>query len=170
MTDDTTNARSGNEVAAVWVDITALKQWNRNPRQNDDNVARVAKSIKRFGFSSPIIAREADGEIIAGHTRYLAALSLGLTKAPVRYMDLDPAEAHLLALADNRLNELSPWDTKELQSVQSDYSLPDAELAGWSGDDIDKMAGEMIGEMPEPDGEPPMDEKCTTCPKCGHEF
>lgn len=170
MTDPTSNVRSGDESAAVWVDASSLKPWARNPRQNAENVARVAASIKRFGFSSPIIARKADGEVIAGHTRLLAAESLGLAKVPVRYMDLDPAEAHLLALADNRLNELSPWDTSELQSLLTEYGLENAALAGWTGEDLEKMATELL----EPDGEPPeddsKDEPDTTCPQCGHRF
>lgn len=99
------NARAREEPAAVWLETSALTPWDRNPRRNDENVARVAASIKRFGFASPIIARAADMTIIAGHTRWKAAQSLGLDRVPVRLLDLDPAEAHLLALADNRLNE-----------------------------------------------------------------
>ena len=46
-----------------------------------------------------------NGEIIAGHTRWKAAKELGLDRVPVRYLDLDPADAHLLAIADNRVAE-----------------------------------------------------------------
>ena len=70
----------------------------------------MAKSIKRFGFGAPIVARRADDEVIAGHTRLAAAVALGLTKVPVRFLDLDPADAHLLALADNKLNEHASWE------------------------------------------------------------
>lgn len=37
----------------------------------------MAASIKEFGFRQPIVV-DADGVIICGHTRYRAALKLGL--------------------------------------------------------------------------------------------
>ncbi len=144
------NARVEDEPAATWVDIAKLTPWKRNPRKNDDNVKRVMESIKRFGFSAPIVARKADGEVIAGHTRLKAAEALGMTSVPVRYLDLDPADAHLLALADNRLNELSPWDVPELQSLLGEYGLESAALAGWSSEDIEKMASDLLAAGAEP--------------------
>src|SRR3954470_18937909 len=105
------------ESAAEWVPIDRLKPWDRNPRDNDGVVARVAASIKRFGFGAPIIARRADGEVIAGHTRLKAAAQLGLSKVPVRYLDLDPVDAHLLAIADNKTSELATWNDDALVDV-----------------------------------------------------
>lgn len=156
----TGNAQPAGEPAAEWVDTASLVPWDRNPRRNDENVARVAKSIKRFGFASPIIARTADRTIIAGHTRWKAAQSLGLERVPVRFLDLDPADAQLLALADNRLNELSPWDDAQLQRILGEHGLEDVELAGWSAEDLERMASELLSaaadgvEEPE-DVEPP---------------
>ena len=131
------------EPAAVWVLRSALHAWADNPRKNDgEPVAKVAASIKRFGFASPIIARS-NGEVIAGHTRLKAAEVLGLDRVPVRYLDLDPAEAHLLALADNKLNEEAEWHSAAVASLLSDYSLDDAALAGWDSDDLEKLADEL---------------------------
>jgi len=133
------------EVAAEWVPITELKPWKDNPRKNDgEPVRKVAESIKRFGFSSPIIAR-ANGEIIAGHTRWKAAQTLKLDRVPVRFLDLDPAEAHLLALADNKLNEFAEWNDAQVASILSDFGLPDAELAGWTSAELDKLASALAG-------------------------
>lgn len=132
------------EAAAVWVDIKALKPWDRNPRKNDKAVTKVAASMKRFGWGAPVLARLADGEIIAGHTRILAAESLGMTRVPVRYLDLDPADAHLLALADNKLNEIAEWDTAAVAAILSEYGLDDAAIAGWDSAELDKMAAEML--------------------------
>jgi len=134
------------EPAAVWVDIKSLKPWDRNPRKNQPAIKPVADSIKRFGFGAPILARRADGEIIAGHTRILAAESLGLTRVPVRYLDLDPADAHLLALADNKLNEKAEWDDAEVARILSEYGLEDAALAGWDSAELDKMAADIAGD------------------------
>jgi len=142
--------RGTREVAAEWVPIADLKAWADNPRKNDAAVPKVVESIKRFGFAAPIVARKADGEIIAGHTRIRAAEALGLDKVPVRFMDLDPADAHLLALADNRLNEKADWDDAVLLKLLDDVGSADAELAGWDKSDLDKMADSLL---PDTDGQ-----------------
>ena len=133
---------------------------------NDDNVERVAASIKRFGFSAPIVARRETHEIIAGHTRWLAAQSLGLERVPVRLLDLSERDAHMLALADNRLTELSPWEPGELKRLLSELSLQEAELAGWTQGDLDRMASDLLKES----GEGSSDEQeGNVCPMCGRE-
>lgn len=139
------------EVAAVWVSIADLKPWADNPRDNESAVAGVADSIKRFGFASPIIARKADGEVIAGHTRLKAAIKLGLTQVPVRYMDLDPADAHLLALADNKVAEVAEWDAEGLAEVLRELAEGGADLEGLGWSD-EELAG-LLGDTPEPLGE-----------------
>jgi hypothetical protein len=134
---------SNREPAAEWVPTSALTPWAQNPRKNDHAVAKVADSIRRFGFASPIVARRANGEVIAGHTRLKAAIQLGIDKVPVRFVDLDPADAHLLAVADNKLTEAADWDDALLLDVLSAYSLPDAELAGFDSTELDRLAGDL---------------------------
>ena len=168
--------RDSGESAAVWVNRSELHAWDKNPRKNDgEPVKKVMDSIRRFGFAAPIIART-NGEVIAGHTRLKAAEALGLDRVPVRYMDLDPAEAHLLALADNKLNEEAEWDAAAVASILSDYSLDDAALAGWDSDDLDELATKLGVNAPDfqPTDESEqgkLDETAKiTCPSCGHEF
>ena len=48
------------ESIGTYTPIEDLKEWDNNPRNNDHAVDEVAKSIKRFGFASPIIARKED--------------------------------------------------------------------------------------------------------------
>lgn len=138
------------EIAAEWVAITSLKPWKRNPRENAAAIQPVADSIKRFGFGAPIVARREDGEIIAGHTRYEAAKRLGLDRVPVRFLDLDPADAHLLALADNHLGEVATWDERGLLAVLGDLrqsGTDSAAVAGWTDVSIDDLlahAGDAI--------------------------
>ncbi len=126
--------------------IGDLKPWARNPRKNEKAIAKVAESIKRFGFGNPILARRADGEIIAGHTRLQAAQKLGLDRVPVRYLDLDPADAHLLALADNKLGEIAEWDEAELASLLSELSAEDADLAGFDAKELERLASGIIAD------------------------
>lgn len=135
--------------AAEWVELSKLVPWDKNPRKNDEAVQRVADSIRRFGFASPIIARKENFEIIAGHTRWKASKLLGLKTVPVRLLDVSERDAHLLALADNKVGEIAEWDDAKVAEILSDYSFGDAIIAGWSGNDLGKMAAELVGA---PDG------------------
>jgi hypothetical protein len=107
---DTMTDLPEDEAAAVWVDPAELRSWKHNPRNNEMAVEQVARSIEAFGFGAPILARRANGEIIAGHTRLKAAIKMGLPKVPVRYLDVSEDDAHLLAIADNKLGEIADWD------------------------------------------------------------
>ena len=151
-------AHATGEAAAVWVELDKLKPWDRNPRLNDGKpVEAVVESIRRFGFGSPILARLSDGEVIAGHTRLKAAQALGLAKVPVRYLDLDPAEARLLALADNRIGEFAEWDQPMLADILAGYSPEDAGLAGWDADALTELAnatGASAGDVEEDEAPP----------------
>ena len=136
--------------AAVYLDPKTLKAWDKNPRNNAEAVASVSKSIQRFGFASPIIARESDGRIIAGHTRLKAALSLGLDSVPVRFMDLDDQSAAALALADNRIGEIATWDEAGLSAILADLEANAVDLDGL-GWDADELA-DLLTPTFEPDG------------------
>lgn len=142
--------RETREAAAEWVGIDAVHPWAENPRKNDKAIDKVADSIKRLGWGSPIIARKADGEIIAGHTRYAAALKLGFDKIPVRFVDLDPGDAHLLALADNRLGEIAEWDDAGVRALLAGLDDEERALAGWS----ESEAREVLGIVDAPDADP----------------
>lgn len=90
-------------------------------------VAKVAGSIHEYGFRSPILV-DAEGVIIAGHTRLLAAQRLELTSVPVIVCaDLSPAQVKALRLADNRTADETSWD----------YELLSLELGGLLELDVD---------------------------------
>lgn len=158
--------------AAEWIPIDALVPWDKNPRRNDPTVPKVAESILTFGFGAPLVARRANREVIAGHTRYRAARALldelksptitaeraaliraaRLDHLPVRLMDLSAEQAHLLALADNRLGEFSDWDDSlmadTLQSYR-DMSTNAAAVAGFTDADIDLILNGLTIPTPQ---------------------
>ena len=138
--------------AATWEAIGSIKPWPGNPRTNEAAVDAVLASMKRFGFGSPIVAREGDRVIIAGHTRHEAAKRLGLDKVPVRFMPLDPAQARALNLADNKLGELAGWDEAALADVLEELEADGLDLAGlgWSDDELEQL----LKPEPEPEPEP----------------
>lgn len=132
---------SGKESAAVWEDIERLVPWDQNPRHNLAAIESVMGSIKRFGFGAPIVARQEDRMVIAGHTRLEAAKRLGLDRVPVRYLDLDPADAKMLALADNKIGEIAEWDDDNLIDLlreMRDNEL-DVDVLGWQEEELDAL-------------------------------
>jgi len=167
MSSNSNTAES--ETAAEWLSVSELVPWSENPRINDAAVSEVSQSIKRFGFGAPIVARKADNMVIAGHTRLKAAKLLGLERVPVRLLDLDPVDAKLLALADNKLNERSDWNDDQLAEIMRAID-PDA-LAGlgWTDEELQALLAEdspesdtITEEHPEPDF--PIPEEPTTQP------
>lgn len=118
--------------------VGRLKPYPGNPRQNDAGVDAVAASLKAFGFRQPIVADEQD-VIVVGHTRYKAALKLGLTEVPVHVArGLTPDQARAYRVADNQTATLSAWDdgllAAELAALQAaDFDLA---LTGFAEDDL----------------------------------
>lgn len=119
-----TDDNAANPGAAPRVEMWTLDRlhpYANNPRDNEAAVPKVAESIATFGFKVPIVARP-DGEILAGHTRFKAALRLGLKEVPVLVADdLDDMKAKAFRLADNKVAEAAEWDVvalaKELESI-----------------------------------------------------
>jgi DNA modification methylase len=140
------------EAAAVYVDPSSLTPWNKNPRHNEAAIDEVAKSIERFGFASPIVARTADGRVIAGHTRLAAALRLGLEDVPVRFLDIDEQLASALALADNKIGEIATWDDETLGQVLAELEQDGMDLGGlgWDEDELDRILEAANPPQPEP--------------------
>lgn len=131
-----------------WKDIASVKPYARNAKKHDDKqVANVAESIKQFGWQQPIVC-DADGIIIIGHCRLLAAKKLGLKKVPVKTVDnLSEEQVKKLRALDNKLNE-SEWDFDLLAEDISDLDF--------SGFDIDwgLVAPDEFGEeFSLPDGD-----------------
>src|SRR6516162_4753081 len=90
--------------------LAEIKPYHNNPRVNEPGVDAVAASIQAFGFRQPIVVDE-DGVIIVGHTRYKAAVKLGLEKVPVHVaVGLSPAQVKAYRIADNQTATLSQWD------------------------------------------------------------
>jgi site-specific DNA-methyltransferase (adenine-specific) len=124
------------ESIGEYTDINDLIPHPDNPRVNDHAVEELANSIKRFGFAAPIIARAEDKMIIAGHTRWKAAKHLNLDKVPVRYMNLNPVDAKLLMLADNKIGERADWDEDQLAKLFEELKDEDLSGLGWDEDEI----------------------------------
>ena len=144
------------EAAATWEPIDSIHPWDRNPRRNEAAIKPVAESIRRFGFTSPIVCRAQDRRIIAGHTRWAAARSLGLTEVPVRFVPLGEAEAVAAALADNRLGEIAEWD-EDLLAEDLAYLQAEGEPIdnlGWDAEELRALLDDAEDPKPADDEVP----------------
>jgi DNA modification methylase len=147
--------------------VHQITPYSNNARTHSKKqIRQIAESIRRFGFTNPVLIDD-NGQIIAGHGRVEAAKLIGLATLPaIRLSHLSPAEKRAYILADNRLAEKAGWDREilaiELQElIDLDF---DVELTGFEAADVDRVlddAAEANGELPGPEDEipdpPPVD-------------
>jgi len=144
--------------------LERLIPYARNPRTHtEEQVAQIAASIAEFGFVNPVLVG-ADGVIVAGHARVMAARKLGMTEAPVIVLDhLSEAQRRALVIADNRLAQNAGWDEEmlrvELEALREDdfhldlLGFEDAEIEALLADPDGSIAGntedDAVPETPE---------------------
>lgn len=141
------------------VAIDRVIPYARNPRKNEAAIAKVAASIKEYGFRQPIVV-DAEMIIIAGHTRLQAARQLSLKQVPVHIAEgLTPAQIKAYRLADNRTHEDAEWDDDllaielgELAGEGFDLSLTGFEEVEWEkllAEDTPEESAEGEDDAPE---------------------
>jgi ParB-like chromosome segregation protein Spo0J len=95
--------------------IGELVPYARNARvHSEQQVGQIADSIRRWGFTMPVLVDE-NGMIIAGHGRVMAAKLLGLKEVPiVAATGWSEPEKRAYVLADNQIASKSTWDAELL--------------------------------------------------------
>lgn len=135
-----------------------LKPWPNNPRTHSDKqLTKLKASIRKFGFTAPVLTDE-HWTIIGGHGRVEAAKSLGLVTIPVRVISgLTDTQKRAYVIADNKIAEQSKWDKNLLKSELDQLMKEDfeVELTGLDTAEIDVM----FDTSPEPDPNDPDDLK-----------
>lgn len=129
------------EEKIIYMPIGKLNPYENNPRNNEDTVAPLAKSIEQFGFKVPIVIDE-NNVIIMGHTRYKAAQLLNLDKVPcIVADDLTKEQSKALRLIDNKIQELSGWNFDKLDEEMQE--IANMEL----GFNLEEFGFEHVDEM-----------------------
>lgn len=143
----TTDNKVGKNLEQISID--ALIPYARNSRTHSDaQVAQIAASIREFGFTNPVLI-DAEGGIIAGHGRTMAARKLGLETVPcIRLADLTDAQKKAYIIADNKLALNAGWDDEMLKVELSELKDLDYDLA-LTGFDVDELANLLEPEQAE---------------------
>nr|WP_309501782.1 DNA methyltransferase [uncultured Roseovarius sp.] len=132
--------------------VADLVPYARNARTHSEaQVARIAGSIREFGFNNPVLV-DAESGIIAGHGRVLAARKLGLERVPViELTHLSEAQKRAYVLADNRLAEQAGWDCEMLGLELADLSELGIDLGdiGFEGAELDALLDHGAGDPKE---------------------
>lgn len=140
--------------------LDELTPYENNPRKNEPAVPYVAESIKRYGFKVPIVI-DRNGVIVAGHTRYLASIELGLDTVPcIVADDLTEEEIKEYRLVDNKVSEFAGWDFTMLEDELQELDF-DAEVFGF---DVPEVDIDNFFEEHEPKEKEP---EQIQCPHCG---
>ena len=129
--------------------VASLVPYAENARAHSPSqVVQIAASIAEFGFVNPVLI-DAEGVLIAGHGRVMAAKQLGLASVPVlRLGHLSPAQTRALRLADNQIALNSGWDeallAAEIARIR-DEAVVDLDVLGFSGMELDRL---LAGDLP----------------------
>jgi DNA modification methylase len=150
-TDDI-DRRGLKNLVVIYRRVEDLIPYARNARTyTKKQIKKLAKCIQRFGFLIPIVI-DANGVIICGHVRLLAAKQAGVDKIPTIQLEhLSPAEIRAFVIADNRLAEESTWNDEilkiELQNIIIE-GVVDVSFTGFEIPEIDIKLGALAEEDP----------------------
>jgi hypothetical protein len=151
-------------------EVSDLTPDSRNANRGTQRGAGLLeKSLEQYGAGRSILT-DRDGNVIAGNKTLETAARMGLPIKTVRSdgthlvvvqrvdLDIDSPEARELAIADNRISEVSlAWDDEILLELDEEIDLSKFFLP-------DELAT-LRGLVPDPgDGDQgPEAEKCPTC-------
>lgn len=123
-------------------DIGLLMPSAHNSRtHSDDQIEQVCDSMKKYGFTAPVIIDE-NNTIIAGHCRVTAASKVGIKDIPcVLLKGLSDIDKEGYLIADNKLALNAGWDFTVLQERFQFLKDNDFDLlaTGFSQDEIDSI-------------------------------
>tara|TARA_A200000159_G_scaffold150920_1_gene160660 strand:+ start:1225 stop:1878 length:654 start_codon:yes stop_codon:yes gene_type:complete len=148
------------DIKVEYLPLSQIVGADINPKDHD--IGQIYQSIKRFGFTQPIMMNENTGKLLAGHGRLqtLQQMKQGGEKIPNRIKEKDgewlvpvlkgisfedDMEAQAYLIADNRLTELGGWNTGELvdtlqELVEGGFSL---DGVGYDFDDLETMVTQI---------------------------
>jgi DNA modification methylase len=138
------------------IPIASVVPYARNPRKNAGAVAKVAASLREFGWRQPIVV-DSEMVVVVGHTRLMAAQQLGMAEVPVHVAEgLTANQIKAYRLADNRVHEEAEWDDELLALELGDLRDAGLDLAltGFDEDELARLTIEQTEGMTDADDVP----------------
>lgn len=139
--------------------VEELLPYARNSKTHPPaQIEALAGNMQRVGFTTPLLI--ADGTILAGHGRLLAAKKLGLLRVPcIDLSHLSEAERRAQVIWDNRSPDAfgAGWDLETLKLETDELRAEGLDLelfTGFSEEDLDKLL-EGLDRPEEPGGGDP---------------
>ncbi len=151
----------------VEIELSKLRSFENNARTHSkEQVDQIAQAILEWGWTNPILVT-ADGVIIAGHGRVLAARQLRFDHVPAIVVD-DWSEDQIRAyvIADNKLAMNAGWD-EDLLAFELTW-LEEAgfavDLIGFSEAELQELAPSDDKYLTDPDEVPEPPKEAATKP------
>ncbi len=107
------------------------RNYNRHP---DDQVERLAQSLRRYGQRKAVVVQRSTMRILAGEGVWLAARLAGIETLTVDLWDCSDEEALAYLVDDNRLAELAQPELAQLAAVAGELAA--VELSPISLDEL----------------------------------
>src|SRR3990167_526240 len=146
------------------IPVAKLNPAPYNPRKiSDDAMARLEKSIEKWGLVDPLIWNKRTGTLIGGHQRLKVLRKRGIAAAECVVVDLPLSREKALNVALNNQKMAGEYDftmlADLLQEIDTgEFSVPD--LTGFSEADLEEIAAwtpTNDGEETQPVPEPPVE-------------
>ncbi|MEG3089179.1 site-specific DNA-methyltransferase [Sphingomonas sp. PB4P5] len=141
-------AAASRQLDIIYLPIGALVPDPKNARKHPKKqIERLAAGMREFGFTNPALIDE-HNQIIAGHARLEAAALVPLERVPcVRISGLTAAARKALAIADNKIGDMSTFDLEILSATLMELEELefDMELTGFETAEIDLLLDQSAG-------------------------
>lgn len=128
------------------IDIKKLTPYKNNAREHSqEQIESIARSIKEFGFITPVIIDE-NNMILVGHGRTKAAAFAGLEKIPYRRVtSLSDEQKRAYILVDNKLSDIAEWNEELLNTELENITL-DMGAFGFDFEPLEELTVSEIDE------------------------
>ena len=152
------------------MELSNIKPYPENEKHHpDEQVKFLAKLIKKFGWTQPIVVDE-NGMILLGHGRWMAweqfGKQLDLPEPRIDVKEgLTDKEKTQLRVSDNKSNE-SAWDMPLIKTHLDDFTDEDLLLTGFTRNDLELFEPSDLEEQGDLDK---MESKNLVCPECQYE-
>lgn len=104
----------------ILCEISKIKPYFRNARNNAKTVKLIKESVVNFGWFGTITV-DKNYTIITGHARYAAMVELGYKFVPIEIAEnLSDIKAKQYRIADNKIQEKTDWVAEELMTEIKD--------------------------------------------------